>query len=51
MSEQQFPYLDTPYDGSSQPNREALLRTFMYQAHQHFVQHGRKPAGAHNCPE
>ena len=51
MSEQQFPYLDTPYDGSSQPNREALLRTFMYQAHQHFVQHGRKHAGAHNCPE
>jgi predicted nucleotide-binding protein (sugar kinase/HSP70/actin superfamily) len=30
------PYLDTPYDSSSQPGREAAIRTFMYQASQHF---------------
>ncbi len=34
------PYLDTPYDASSQPGREAAIRTFMYQAHQHFERHG-----------
>jgi len=45
LSEWQFPYLDTSYDGSFQPNREASLRTFMYQAHQHFIQHGRKMTG------
>ncbi len=45
MSERQFPYLDTPYDGSYQPGREASLRTFMFQAHQHFMQHGRKRTG------
>jgi len=49
MSELQFPYLDTPYDGSLQPNREASLRTFMYQAQQHFIQHGRKMAGNHDA--
>jgi hypothetical protein len=31
-----FHYLDTPYDSSSQPGREAAIRTFMYQAHQHL---------------
>ena len=36
------PYLDTPYDSSFQPGREAAIRTFMYQAHQHFNRHGRK---------
>jgi len=36
-----FPYLDTPYDGSCQPNREAAIRTFMYQAEQHLARHGR----------
>ena len=36
------PYLDTPYDSSFQPGREAAIRTFMYQAHQHFKRHGRK---------
>jgi predicted nucleotide-binding protein (sugar kinase/HSP70/actin superfamily) len=36
------PYLDTPYDSSFQPGREAAIRTFMYQAYQHFKRHGRK---------
>jgi predicted nucleotide-binding protein (sugar kinase/HSP70/actin superfamily) len=36
-----IPYLDTPYDSSFQPGREAAIRTFMYQAHQHFMQNGR----------
>jgi predicted nucleotide-binding protein (sugar kinase/HSP70/actin superfamily) len=42
MNEWRFPYLDTPYDGSSQPGREAAIRTFMYQAHQHMERNGRK---------
>ncbi|MBI5580486.1 MAG: CoA activase [Deltaproteobacteria bacterium] len=41
MHEWRFPYLDTPYDGSCQPNREAAIRTFMYQAEQHLARHGR----------
>jgi len=36
------PYLDTPYDSSSQPGREASIRTFMYQASQHFKRHEMK---------
>jgi predicted nucleotide-binding protein (sugar kinase/HSP70/actin superfamily) len=36
------PYLDTPYDSSIQPYREAAIRTFMYQAHQHMERNGRK---------
>jgi predicted nucleotide-binding protein (sugar kinase/HSP70/actin superfamily) len=36
------PYLDTPYDSSSQPGREATIRTFMYQASQHFKRHEMK---------
>ncbi|MBW2064994.1 MAG: CoA activase [Deltaproteobacteria bacterium] len=36
------PYLDTPYDASIQPGREAAIRTFMYQAYQHYKRHGRK---------
>jgi len=36
------PYLDTPYDSSIQPGREAAIRTFMYQAQQHFKRHERK---------
>jgi len=31
-----IPYLDSPYDGAIQPNREAALRTFIYQARQHL---------------
>ncbi|MGE5256162.1 MAG: hypothetical protein ACM3KE_05790 [Hyphomicrobiales bacterium] len=42
MNEMGFPFLDTPYDGSIQPNREAAIRTFMYQARQHMVRKGRK---------
>jgi predicted nucleotide-binding protein (sugar kinase/HSP70/actin superfamily) len=42
MNELGFPFLDTPYDGSIQPNREAAIRTFMYQARQHMVRNGRK---------
>ncbi|MCU0595126.1 MAG: CoA activase [Desulfobacterota bacterium] len=41
MNEKKVPYLDTPYDGSFQPGREAAIRTFMYQAQQHFKRHGR----------
>jgi len=42
MNELGVPYLDTPYDSSFQPGREAAIRTFMYQAEQHFRRHGRK---------
>ncbi len=31
----QIPYMDSVYDGTFQPNREAIVRTFMYQAAQH----------------
>jgi predicted nucleotide-binding protein (sugar kinase/HSP70/actin superfamily) len=41
MNENRIPYLDTPYDGTSQPGREAAIRTFVYQADQHFRQNGR----------
>jgi predicted nucleotide-binding protein (sugar kinase/HSP70/actin superfamily) len=36
MNKLRIPYLDTPYDSSYQPGRESSIRTFMYQAHQHF---------------
>jgi predicted nucleotide-binding protein (sugar kinase/HSP70/actin superfamily) len=29
------PYIDAAYDGTYQPNLEAIIRTFMYQASQH----------------
>jgi predicted nucleotide-binding protein (sugar kinase/HSP70/actin superfamily) len=35
-----IPYLDTAYDSSTQPGREAAIRTFMYQADQHFKRNG-----------
>jgi predicted nucleotide-binding protein (sugar kinase/HSP70/actin superfamily) len=41
MRKLNVPYIDVSYDGSSQPGREAALRTFMYQASQHFKAHGR----------
>lgn len=41
MNRKKVPYLDTPYDGSFQPGREAAVRTFMYQAQQHFKRYGR----------
>jgi len=42
LNRMRVPYLDTPYDGSSQPGRETALRTFMHQVTQHFQRHGRK---------
>lgn len=42
MNRSGIPYLDTPYDSSTQPGREAAIRTFMYQAHQHMIRRGRK---------
>ena len=36
------PYLDSPYDSGFQPGREAAIRTFMYQASQHFKGNGGK---------
>lgn len=42
MSNWGLPYLDAPYDSSIQPGREVAIRTFMYQAYQHFRRHGRK---------
>jgi predicted nucleotide-binding protein (sugar kinase/HSP70/actin superfamily) len=41
MAKLNVPYIDVSYDGSFQPGREAALRTFMYQAYQHFNSHGR----------
>ncbi|MFO8241328.1 MAG: hypothetical protein R6T90_10080 [Dissulfuribacterales bacterium] len=42
MNKLRIPYLDAPYDSSFQPGREAAVRTFMYQAYQHFERNGRK---------
>lgn len=42
MNELKVPYLDAPYDSSIQPGREAAIRTFMYQAYQHYKRNGRK---------
>jgi predicted nucleotide-binding protein (sugar kinase/HSP70/actin superfamily) len=42
MNTMGVPYLDTPYDSSFQPGREAAIRTFMYQAAQHMKRTGRK---------
>lgn len=42
MNRMKVPYLDTPYDGTTQPGREAAIRTFMYQANQHFQRNARK---------
>jgi predicted nucleotide-binding protein (sugar kinase/HSP70/actin superfamily) len=41
MSRVKVPYLDTAYDGTFQPGREAAIRTFMYQAKQHYDHNGR----------
>ena len=43
MNDKGLPYLDTAYDGTLQPGREALIRTFVYQAEQHSRQKGRFP--------
>lgn len=42
VNRNKIPFLDAAYDGTYQPGREAAVRTFMYQAHQHFSRHGRK---------
>jgi predicted nucleotide-binding protein (sugar kinase/HSP70/actin superfamily) len=47
MNRMKVPYLDTPYDGTYQPGREAAIRTFMYQAQQHFQRNGRKSSDGH----
>jgi predicted nucleotide-binding protein (sugar kinase/HSP70/actin superfamily) len=36
LNKMRMPYIDAPYDGAIQPNREIALRTFMYQAKQHL---------------
>jgi len=46
MSRLGIPYLDAPYDSGIQPGREAAIRTFMYQAEQHFRRHGRSSSHA-----
>jgi predicted nucleotide-binding protein (sugar kinase/HSP70/actin superfamily) len=35
LDKMQVPYIDSAYDGTYQPNLEAIIRTFMYQATQH----------------
>ncbi len=47
MDRAQLPYMDSAYDGAFQPNREAVVRTFMYQAHQH--QRERLARGESRC--
>jgi predicted nucleotide-binding protein (sugar kinase/HSP70/actin superfamily) len=37
LHQMRIPYLDAPYDGTIQPNREVALRTFLYQAKQHLA--------------
>jgi len=44
LDRKQIPYIDAAYDGTYQPNLEAVVRTFMYQAAQH--QKKRKAHGA-----
>ncbi len=34
LLEKRIPYVDAPYDGTSQPNRHVILKTFIYQAQQ-----------------
>jgi predicted nucleotide-binding protein (sugar kinase/HSP70/actin superfamily) len=50
MSKLGVPYLDAAYDSSIQPGREAAIRTFMYQAQQHFKSHGRKSHAGNRGP-
>ncbi len=45
MNRNKIPFMDAAYDGTYQPGREAAIRTFMYQAYQHFKRHGRKRHG------
>ncbi len=36
LNKMRLPYINAPYDGAIQPNREIALRTFVYQAKQHL---------------
>jgi len=36
------PYIDAPFDGTDQPNREAMIRTFMHQASQNRLAAARR---------
>jgi predicted nucleotide-binding protein (sugar kinase/HSP70/actin superfamily) len=36
LNKMRMPYIDAPFDGAIQPNREIALRTFVYQAKQHL---------------
>ncbi|MGC9964522.1 MAG: CoA activase [Syntrophobacteraceae bacterium] len=36
LNKMHMPYIDAPYDGAIQPNREIALRTFVFQAKQHL---------------
>jgi predicted nucleotide-binding protein (sugar kinase/HSP70/actin superfamily) len=49
VNREKIPFLDAPYDGTYQPGREAAIRTFMYQAYQHFRRHGRKKHSHDQC--
>jgi len=49
MNRMRIPYLDTPYDASTQPGRETAIRTFMHQATQHCQRHGRKGCIRHRA--
>jgi predicted nucleotide-binding protein (sugar kinase/HSP70/actin superfamily) len=40
LNKSRVPYLDASYDGTFQPGREAAIRTFLYQARQHFERNG-----------
>ncbi|RQD56926.1 CoA activase [Desulfonatronovibrio magnus] len=42
LLEKKVPYLDAPYDGSIQPNRDIAIRTFMYQAAQRQLRHSKQ---------
>lgn len=44
MAKYGIPFLDAPYDESQQGGRETAIRTFMYQAKQHFERGGGKAA-------
>jgi predicted nucleotide-binding protein (sugar kinase/HSP70/actin superfamily) len=50
MNEQRMPYLDVSCDGTAQPGREAAIRTFLYQVHQHFRRNGGKAFARRRLP-
>jgi predicted nucleotide-binding protein (sugar kinase/HSP70/actin superfamily) len=45
MNRRKIPFLDAPYDFTFQPGREAAIRTFMYQAQQHYNKNGERSSG------